>query len=78
MRTKRATNCATAPNPDRSVNRMKNTSAAMLSRTPGPANGSDRSHAARNDSPTSTGTLVETFSWAARAISLPKPSLINS
>lgn len=70
MRTKRATNCATAPNPDLSANLRKNTSRPRPSRTP--ANGSgERPQAGRKDSPTSTGTPRETSRWAAIVISLP-------
>ncbi len=67
MRTKRATNCATAPNADLSAN--------LGEQYQRPAGSQDTSGAptqpARNDSPTSTGTLRETFSWAATGTSLP-------
>ena len=78
MRTKRATNCATAPNPDRSVNMKKTTSAEGVLMTAARHPGWTDRHPDRNDSPISTGTRVETFSCAASGISSPNPSLISS
>jgi len=77
MRTKRATNCATAPNTDRSANVQNNTSARNSQGTP-TTRAEPASQTALNDSPTSKGTFLETFSCAATAISLPYPSATNS
>jgi len=72
MRTKRATNCATAPS------RVRCASDGCPSRISAAARDVELAQAGRKHSPCSTGTATEVPDSAARAISSPCPSAISS